>query len=167
MLILLGTSPEIQLETIISRCQIVRFQPLPEPEIAALLLEQRITSDPAEAANMAALSEGSVGRALGLTNAALQLFRRGMIDELASDHGFQAPELAHRLLAFVKQAGKESVDQRRRASVLIGELARFFRGVLWGTAGLTAPCPDLADRHAAHALADRFEPEGVLLLADR
>ncbi len=72
VLILIGTSAEIQLETIVSRCQVVRFQPLPEPEIVALLLEQGITSDPAEAASMAALSEGSVSRALGLTDASLQ-----------------------------------------------------------------------------------------------
>ncbi len=69
VLILIGTSPEIQLETIVSRCQVVRFDPLPEPEIAALLLEQGITQDPAEAASLAALSEGSVSRALGLTDA--------------------------------------------------------------------------------------------------
>jgi DNA polymerase-3 subunit delta' len=140
---------------------------LPEPEITALLLEQGITSDPDEAARLGSLSEGSVGRALGLTDASLQEFRREMIDEVAGDHGFQAPELAHRLLAFSKQAGKESVDQRRRASLLIGELARFFRGVLWGTAGLTAPCPDSDDRRAAHNLASRLEPEDVLVLADR
>jgi DNA polymerase-3 subunit delta' len=167
VLILLGTSPEIQLETIISRCQVIRFQPLPEPEIATLLLEQGITGDAAEAASMAALSEGSVSRALGLTDSTLQQFRRGLIDELASEHGFQAPELAHRLLAFIKQAGKESVDQRRRASLLIGEVARFFRGVLWETAGLSAPCPDPGDRHAAHAVATRLEPEDVMILAER
>ena len=46
-----------------------------------------MSSDPAEAASLAALSEGSVGRALGLTDASLQEFRRGLIDELASDGG--------------------------------------------------------------------------------
>ena len=40
VLILIGTSAELQLETIVSRCQVVRFDPLPESEIAALLLEQ-------------------------------------------------------------------------------------------------------------------------------
>ncbi len=90
-----------------------------------------------------------------------------MIDEIAGDHGFEPPELAQRLHAHIKQAGKESVDQRRRASLLIGELARFFRGVLWQTAGLAPPCPDAADRRAVAALADRLEPEDVFVLADR
>ena len=50
---------------------------------------------------------------------------------------------------------------------MIGELARFFRGVLWQTAGLAPPCPDPDDRRAAVALAERLEPEDVFVLADR
>ena len=51
--------------------------------------------------------------------------------------------------------------------LLVGELARLFRGVLWQTAALEAPCPDPADRKAALALAERLEPEDVFVLADR
>ena len=90
-----------------------------------------------------------------------------MIDEIAAEHGFQPPELASRIQAYIKQAGKESVNQRRRASLLFGELARFFRGILWQTAGLAPPCPDPADRHAVETLAHRLEPEDVLVAADR
>jgi len=167
VLILIGTSAELQLDTIVSRCQVLRFDPLPEPDIAALLLEQGVARDLADAARLAALSEGSVSRARGLADAELERFRRAMIDEIAADHGFEPPELAHRLLSFIKQAGKESFDQRRRASLLIGELARFFRGILWQTAGLAPPCPDADDRRAALALAGRLEPEDVFVLADR
>jgi DNA polymerase III subunit delta' len=167
VLILIGTSAELQLETIVSRCQVVRFDPLPESEIATILLEQVVAADAAEAARLAALGEGSVSRALGLADTELERFRRSMIDEVAAEHGFDPPTLAHRLQAHIKQAGKESVDQRRRASLLIGELARFFRGVLWQTAGLAPPCPDDADRRAAVALAGRLEPEDVFVLADR
>jgi DNA polymerase III subunit delta' len=82
--------------------------------------------------------------------------------DLTDAHGPTIPKIAT-----IKQAGKESVDQRRRANLLIGELARFFRGVLWQTAGLEPPCPDAADRTAAIALAQRLEPEDVFVLADR
>jgi DNA polymerase III subunit delta' len=167
VLILIGTSPELQLETIVSRCQVVRFDPLAEPEIAALLIEKGVAKDAADAARLAALGEGSVSRAIGLADADLERFRRSLIDELTAEHGFDPPALAHRLQAHIKQAGKESVDQRRRASLLIGELARFFRGVLWQTAGLASPCPDDHDRRAAILLADRLEPEDVFVLADR
>jgi DNA polymerase III subunit delta' len=167
VLILIGTSAELQLETIVSRCQVVRFDPLAESEIATLLMEKGVAQDAADAARLAALGEGSFGRAVGLADTELERFRRSMIDEVAAEHGFDPPALAHRLQAHIKQAGKESVDQRRRASLLIGELARFFRGVLWQTAGASPPCPDAADRRCVAALAGRLEPEDIFVLADR
>jgi DNA polymerase-3 subunit delta' len=167
VLILIGTSAELQLETIVSRCQVVRFNPLPNAEVAALLLETGVVRDALEAARLAALGEGSVRRSMGLADPELERFRRTLLDELAGEHGFDPPALAHKLHAFIKQVGKESVDQRRCASLLIGELARFFRGILWQTAGLAPPCPDALDRQAAVALAGRLDPEDVLVLADR
>jgi DNA polymerase III subunit delta' len=167
VLILIGTSPELQKETIISRTSVVRFEALPETEIAALLLERGIARDAADAARLAALGEGSVSRAVGLADEELERFRRSLIDEISAVHGFQPPELTQRMQVYIKQAGKESIHQRRRAGLLIGELARFFRSVLWQTAGLAPPCPDLADRRAAETLASRLEPEDVLVAADR
>jgi DNA polymerase-3 subunit delta' len=167
VLVLIGTSPELQKETIISRTSVVRFEALPETEIAALLLERGIARDAADAARLAALGEGSVSRAVGLADEELERFRRSLIDEIAAVHGFQPPDLTQRMQVYIKQAGKESVQQRRRAGLLIGELARFFRSVLWQTAGLVPPCPDHADRRAAETLASRLEPEDVLVAADR
>jgi DNA polymerase-3 subunit delta' len=167
VLILIGTSPDLQLETILSRCRVVRFAPLPEAELAALLREQGVAPDAAEAARLARLGEGSVGRARGLAQPELEHFRRALIDDLAASRGFDPPALAQRVLAFTKEAGKESVDQRARASLLVGELARFFRGILWQTAGLEPPCPDPSDARAVAALAARLDPEAVLVAADR
>jgi DNA polymerase III subunit delta' len=167
VLMLIGTSAELQKETITSRCSVVRFDPLPEAEIAALLLEKGIARDADDAQRLAALGEGSVSRAVGLADEELERFRRSMIDEIAAEHGFQPPELTQRIQVYIKQAGKESISQRRRASLLIGELARFFRSVLWQTAGLAPPCPDPADRRAAEILGHRLEPEDVLVAADR
>ncbi|HEX8200225.1 MAG TPA: DNA polymerase III subunit delta', partial [Isosphaeraceae bacterium] len=58
VLILIGTAAELQLETIVSRCRVVPFRPLPEPELAAVLQEHGLASDPAEAARLARLGEG-------------------------------------------------------------------------------------------------------------
>jgi DNA polymerase-3 subunit delta' len=167
VLILIGTSAEVQLDTIISRCRVVRFDPLPASELASLLREQGVTSDPAAAQRLADLGEGSVARARGLADPELEHFRRSLIDELADPRGFDPPALAQRIEAFVRAAGKESVEHRSRARLLIGELARFFRGILWQTAGLTPPCPDPDDRRAIAALAHRLDPEAVVVLADR
>ncbi|WP_406699497.1 DNA polymerase III subunit delta' [Singulisphaera sp. Ch08] len=166
VLILIGTSAELQLETIISRCRVVRFEPLPETELAALLLEQNVAHDSTEATRLAKLGEGSVARARGLADPELDHFRRALIDDLASPRGFDPPASAARLTLFVNEL-KESVDKRARASLLIGELAHFFRGILWQTAGLAPPCPDPSDRGAVTSLANRLDPESVLVLADR
>jgi DNA polymerase-3 subunit delta' len=167
VLILIGTSAEVQLDTIVSRCRVVRFGPLAEPELAALLREQGVTSDPREADRLARLGEGSVSRARGLANPDFDHFRRSLIDELADPRGFNPPALAQRLGAFVREGGKESVDQRNRARLLMGELARFFRGILWQTAGLEPQTHDPDDRRAVAALAERLDPEDVFILADR
>ena len=167
VLILIGTAAELQLETILSRCRVVRFEPLPPDELAAVLLEQHVAGDPAEAERLARLGEGSVGRARGLADAELAAFRRELIDTIADPRGFDPPSLARRLESFSKEAGKESAAQRERASLLVGELARLFRGVLYGTAGLKPPFADPADRRAVEAISGRVEPEDVFNLAER
>ena len=165
--VLIGTAAEVQLETIMSRCRVVRFGPLSEDDLKAVLRERGIADDEAAAARLATLGEGSVARAQGLADPALIAFRRQLIDQLARPGGIDAPALSRSVEAFVKEAGKESVDQRGRAALLAVELANFFRGVLWQTAGLETPAADPADRRAAAALAERLEPEDVFLLTER
>ncbi len=167
VLILIGTSAEVQLDTIVSRCRVVRFNPLEPKELAAVLLEQNVTHDPAEADRLGRLGEGSVSRALGLADPTLEHFRRSLIDEITDPRGFDPPALAGRLQTFIKEAGKENVEQRGRARLLLGELARFFRGLLWQTAGLLPPATDLDDRRAVADLAQRLDPDDVFLLTDR
>lgn len=167
VLILLGTSAELQLDTVLSRCRIVRFRPLSDETLAQLLRERHLVETPEDAARVAALAEGSVGRAQGLAMPDFAAFRRAMIDEIAARAGFDPSSLARRIEAFSKEAGKESAMQRARASLLVGELTRLFRGVLWQTAELEPPTLDQADRHAMRQLAERLGPEEVFVLADR
>jgi DNA polymerase-3 subunit delta' len=167
VLILIGTSAELQLETVVSRCQVVRFEPLNEADLEDLLLERGVADDRSEAARLAALGAGSMSRATSLADRKLVEFRRELIDDLARDQGFDPSELAGRMMTFVREGAKEASVQRRRASVLVGELAGLFRGVLWQTAGLDPPSPDSDDRRAAAALAARLEPDDVFVLADR
>ncbi len=63
ILILIGTSEQRQLPTIRSRCQIVRFSPLSETDVAELLVERGICSDSVTARSAAANSQGSLERA--------------------------------------------------------------------------------------------------------
>jgi DNA polymerase-3 subunit delta' len=166
-LILVGTSAEGQLDTILSRCRVVRFDPLGESELAEVLLEQGIVETKGEASRLARLGEGSVARARGLADPALTEFRRGIFDEVAAPQGFDAPALARRMEEFINKAGKEAGAKRVRARLIFGELVRLFRATFRLGAGLEPPTPDPDDRRAAATLADRLEPEAALALAER
>jgi DNA polymerase-3 subunit delta' len=167
VLILVGTAPELQLDTILSRCRVVRFEPLAEADLGPILLAQGLASTPAEAAALAARAEGSVSRAAGLADPALGPFRRELIAAVSSPRGFDAPALARKLEAFSKEAGKESAAVRGRASLLAGELARFFRLALWQSAGQIPPSHDPDDRKAALELGRRLSPESASRLIER
>jgi DNA polymerase-3 subunit delta' len=65
LLVLLATGTDRQLSTILSRCQVVRFAPLSEADIAAIL-EASGVGDAAKRARLARLASGSAGRALAL-----------------------------------------------------------------------------------------------------
>jgi DNA polymerase-3 subunit delta' len=167
VLILVGTSAEGQLDTILSRCRVVRFDPLPESELADLLLEQGIAETPQEAERLARLGEGSVARARGLADPALAEFRGSLFEEIARPRGFDPPTLARRIEEFVGLAGKEAGAKRVRARLVIGELVRLFRGAAWQSLGISPPNADPSDRGAFAALAERLAPEAVLALAER
>src|SRR4029078_2428636 len=62
LLILIGTSEQRQLPTIRSRCQIVRFQPRAEGDVAELLVAHGLCADPAIARAAAAHADGSLER---------------------------------------------------------------------------------------------------------
>jgi DNA polymerase-3 subunit delta' len=167
VLILIATSAETQLETVVSRCRVVRFDPLAPSDLTALLLEQGIVADPSEADRLAQLAEGSVSRACGLADPELNEFHRELIDELANPRGFDPLVVSERIGAFSKKAGKQSIDQRNRASLIVGELIRFCRILLWQAAGLVPPGLDPADQRAAVALAAQVDIETIFALADR
>ena len=166
-LILVGTSAEVQLDTILSRCRVMRFDPLPEAELAAVLLEQGVVETPEAADQLARLAEGSVARARGLADPALTDFRLELFADLAAPQGFQAPALARRIEAFVSLAGKEASAKRGRARIVVGELIRLFRGTLRQASGLPSKGNETADARTISSLAARLHPEAVVGLAER
>lgn len=167
VLILVATASEGMLETVVSRCRVMRFEPVSQEDLSAVLLEQGVVANAQEAERLGGLGEGSVRRALGLADGEIARFRRDLIDELARGRLSDPGALAQGLEAFVKEAGKESALHRERARLLVGELAGFFRAVLWQSVGMSPPGADPADRKAAASLGQALEPEDVMRLAER
>ncbi|MDR9501043.1 MAG: DNA polymerase III subunit delta' [Desulfurivibrionaceae bacterium] len=79
LLILTGDEAGSILPTILSRCQIVAFSPLTYREVAGLLAPE---VEPRQALTLAAVAEGSPGRALLLHQTGLLELRQGMIATL-------------------------------------------------------------------------------------
>ncbi|MBA3002978.1 MAG: DNA polymerase III subunit delta' [Desulfurivibrio sp.] len=81
MLILTADEAGVILPTILSRCQTVPFFPLPQEEVA-IILTQEAEIEPESAATLAAIAEGSLGRARLLLTKDLLGMRREIIDNL-------------------------------------------------------------------------------------
>jgi DNA polymerase-3 subunit delta' len=137
VLILIGTSPARQLPTIRSRCQLIRFEPLPAEIVAELLVARGIVADAAQARRLAQSSEGSLRRAEELADPALGAFRGTLYSRLADPH-FDSLELSKLTAEFVDEAGREAAARRRRLRQVVGLAANFYRQLLGMISGGSA-----------------------------
>jgi DNA polymerase-3 subunit delta' len=165
VLILIGASADRQLPTIVSRCQVVRFAPLPEALVAELLRAHPL-EDPGLAGRLARLSGGSIGQALALADPALWEFRGKLLAGLARPT-IDGVGLARQWTEFVEEAGKESAAQRRRAALVLRLLVECFNEVLQLRTGATPRLADPADAAPLRALADRLDPDQLLAILER
>jgi len=129
LLILIGTTPVKQLPTVRSRCQLIRFRPLPENVVAEILLSQGLVRNAAEAQHLARHSGGSVRRAMELNNPELWAFRRSFLQQL-SRPTWDFLSLAREAAQFVEQAGKEAAERRMRLRTIIEFAVEFFQCLL-------------------------------------
>jgi DNA polymerase-3 subunit delta' len=126
--ILVGTRPDLQRETVVSRCQVVRFAPLSEADVIDFLLKNGV-EDKAHATRLARLSGGSPGQALALADAELWKFRRLLLEGLTKPRP-DSVALAKAWTQFVEEAGKETASQRRRAGLVLRLLIEFLHDAL-------------------------------------
>jgi DNA polymerase-3 subunit delta' len=167
VLILIGTSPDNQLDTIVSRCQVVKFQPLSAADIEAILLDKHLVASTEEARQLANAAEGSIARALALADQTYRGLFEFVVSELADSANQIAPTLAKQIEDHIKNCHKEASVQRRRAILLMEDLSRFFRDVLWAGAGLGSPSGDSGRENLAKAMAQACEPEDIFIMTDR
>jgi DNA polymerase-3 subunit delta' len=163
--LLVGTTPERQLPTIVSRCQVVRFAPLSE-ETVLRLVQQHGVEDSGLAARLARLSGGSAGQALALADPDLWRFRRTLIDGLT----VASPDtvgLARQWVEFAAEAGKEMAFQRRRAALVLRLLIDFLSEAVTLAVGGTPRLAEPRDLEGLRALVDRLDADTLLEIIDR
>jgi DNA polymerase III subunit delta' len=148
LLILIGTSEQRQLPTIRSRCQIVRFQPLAENDVAELLVERGLCDDPALARAAALHGNGSLARAAMWCDSGLREFRQELLS-IISQPDVEPPAAAKRIGQFIDEGGKDSAAKRQRLRLVVSLAEEFFRAAL--LASERGPSP--ADHELAKAAA--------------
>jgi len=165
VLLLIGTSPDRQLATIRSRCQVVHFAPLADELVAELLRAQGV-EDSALIERLVRLSGGSPGRARALADPALWEFRRQMLGQL-SRSPVDTVGLARSWMRFVEEAGKEAAAQRQRAAQVLELLIDFLSAALSRSVGATPKLAEPEDLRALEELVRRTEPNQLSSVLDR
>ncbi|MBA62599.1 MAG: hypothetical protein CMJ76_09565 [Planctomycetaceae bacterium] len=84
VIILLGTSLSQQLDTIISRCQVISFNSLLPEHVQQILLQQRVVNDSNQALELAMISNGSVELARRYLDSELLETRSELLNLLAT-----------------------------------------------------------------------------------
>jgi DNA polymerase-3 subunit delta' len=113
ILLLTSSRPHALPLTILSRCQQLRFTPLPNAEVARYLREKAGLAE-APAAVLAASAGGSIGRALAMNREDYLALRDGILEHLAGDE----PAAALRRLAFAAHFGTEREEILTRLAIL-------------------------------------------------
>jgi DNA polymerase-3 subunit delta' len=165
VLLLIGTSPDRQLSTIVSRCQVVPFMPLSESLVAELLREQGL-EDADLIDRLARMSGGSVGQALALADPALWEFRATLLANLCKAP-VDSVALAQAWVRFVEEAGKEASAQRRRAALVLTFLIQFLHAALALSVGGTPRLAEPDDVRALQYLVQRINADQILAILDR
>ncbi len=125
LIILIADNIDALLPTIRSRCQTVRFDPLSSRDVAELLVQLEMVTDPTEAAALAELSGGSLAVAAQLIDPALRELRDALYQQLAGE--FDSVALAEKLNSGIEAIGGDAAAQRKNALWLIRFGLEFFR----------------------------------------
>jgi len=136
VLILISAQPDALPATIRSRCQAIRFTPLPREELAALLTRQ----GRAEAERLAALADGSVGRALAIDLVEHDAIRGRLVAFLEACGEPGGPLAA---LGLAQEIGADAETFDRTTELLTSLLRDLAVVAVGGTAASSLRHPDL------------------------
>ena len=163
LLILLATSAESQLTTIVSRCQLIRFRELTEEEVSNLL--QQLGHSTEDARRLARWGNGSVGRALALTGEDWPEMRCRLLSGL-SEFPAGAVPLTIDVQRFIDNTGKDSTRKRARAREIIRLAMDFYAAVLTHSQRGRLP-QDAQERQRVEKLAATVDVPTLLDLLER
>lgn len=154
ILILLGTSEQQQLPTILSRCQIIRFSPLSQPDLESILRNMPL-GEGTPLDQLVPASGGSVQRALLLHDPEAYSFRSRLIEQLAS----LVPgkdDFLNALLGFTGDKDVEGAVKRARLRFIADLTTEFYGLLAQQLSGLEPATEDPGLRAALSEVAARW-----------
>lgn len=152
LLILMSVSLQKQLPTIRSRCQIIRFQPLSDEQLAQLIVQQGIAPSLEQALEIARQCDGGLGMARTLSDESLSKFRSHLLEVLANEQ-LDFFSLAKTVGEVTDAAGKESIVRRPRIKLMMKMAADFYRELALQLQGSGAS----SDAALQHAVSQRMQ----------
>jgi DNA polymerase-3 subunit delta' len=135
LLILVGTSTQRQLPTILSRCQVLRFAPLDNAQIATVLRTKGLAASDAEADRLAAACDGSIAWAAELADKGLWELRDELFRQLAAIE-WDVLRLTKMVADFVDRNARDPAARRRRIRQVMQMAAVFFRELMRAAVGV-------------------------------
>lgn len=127
LILLIVDNPDSLLPTIRSRCQLVRFFPLTESQISAILLSEEMCSDQNEASSIASMSEGSLALARQLLNPDLRRLKDAISEQLNRLEKMQPLVLAVKVAEELDRISANTEEERRNARWLLRFVADFIQ----------------------------------------
>jgi DNA polymerase-3 subunit delta' len=127
VILLRGESTDRMLKTIVSRCQAIRLGPLKNEEVASFLLRENKTQSEEQAKELSIISEGSIGKAVSLSEGEAAEDWRWLKEILGNFTPAKSLVLADGLVERLSSKGNDSSSKRIRALELLDAMALLFR----------------------------------------
>jgi len=166
VLILIASSAQTQLPTIRSRCQMIRFQPLPADFLAQQFVERGLADSQASAHQLASRAGGSLAGLEQLASDEVEQCRRELVATLLSDH-WDSPRLAKSISDFVN-VEKDAPARRNRMRTVVDMAVELYRQLLRAVAGSGVEADEfLGESVSRRSISFRGHPETLIKCLER
>jgi len=132
LILLVCDNPDTLLPTIRSRCQIVRFFPLPRADVQNILLTEELVENEADAQAVAALCEGSLETARQLLSPDLRKLKSAVAKHLQQMETMKPLQVASTVVNGIEKMSSSTADQRQNAQWLLRFVTDAIRDRLLG-----------------------------------
>lgn len=134
LILLICDNADTLLPTIRSRCQAVRFFPLPEADIKDILMKEEFVENEADGAAVATLCEGSLQTAMQLLNPELRKLKNAVSRGIVQLEQMQPLQLSSMIVSSLEEISGSTAEQRQNAQWLLRFVADAIRSRLKGLA---------------------------------